>query len=230
MEFRICSFNIGAAAKRCMRYTEENLFDIALAVKESECDIACLQEVDLGCARSDGVDMPRVISENSGYPFYHFIRIRPFQGGLYGTLILSKHRIISAKTGDFKVKKATQGTSYGYAVIRMGTEEITVFNTHLSIESAECNIETMQCLCDELKSRGGEYICCGDFNALPKQVHMGIPHLEYANKELCTYSDRGIDNVLYTQGFELLRVWVKDTTASGTSDHNMLLCDFKKNY
>lgn len=226
-EFTLASFNIGAASKMFCRYDIKDLEAIAGFIKNCGADIVACQEVDRGCSRSAGIDMPAYLSENGGYPYYHFIVIRPFQGGEYGTLILSKYKITESKTINYKVKVAKQGTSCGYITVDMDGTPVTVFNTHLSCESEEGNRDTMNCLNDELSefySSRGDLLCCGDFNTSPENVSAGISRLGLANKDLHTYADVSIDNVLYTPGFEVSDVRIMDATTDLISDHNMLLC------
>ena len=226
-EFTLASFNIGAASKMYNRYDERDLSAIADFIKDCKADIVACQEVDLGCERSHKVDMPAYLSDKAGYPYYHFIEIRPFQGGLYGTLILSKFKITDSKTIHYKVKVAKQGTSCGYVTVNIGNKPVTVFNTHLSCESDEGNADTMACLNDELSAfiaDHGDVLCCGDFNTSPAVVAAGIPFVSLGNKDLYTYADRSIDNVLYTDGFEITDVRTADATTDMISDHNMLIC------
>ena len=228
--FTLASFNIGAASKMYNRYDERDLSAIADFIKDCGADMVACQEVDLGCERSQKVDMPRYLSERAGYPYYHFIEIRPFQGGLYGTLILSKFEISDSKTIHYKVKVAKQGTSCGYVTVKIGGKSVTVFNTHLSCESDEGNADTMACLNDELSAFIADHkdvLCCGDFNTSSAAVAAGIPFVHLANKDLYTYADRSIDNVLYTNGFEISDVKTLDATTELISDHNMLICKVK---
>ena len=229
-EFTLASFNIGAASKMFGRYDIKDLSEIAEFIKNCGADIVACQEVDLCCRRSDFTDMPAYLSERAGYPYYHFIEIRPFQDGKYGTLILSKFEITERKTINYKVKVAKQGTSCGYVTVNVGGKPVTVFNTHLSCESDEGNADTMACLNDELSAfiaGHGDVLCCGDFNTSPAAVAAGIPFLSLANKDLYTYADRSIDNVLYTGGFEITDVRTLDATTYPVSDHNMLICKVK---
>ena len=229
-EFVLASFNIGAAGKMYNGYDERDLCAIAEFIKNCGADVVAMQEVDIGCRRSKGVDMVSYISEKAGYPYTHFITIRPFQDGLYGTAIISKYPIKDKKTINYKVKVAKQGTSCGYAVIDLKGECVTVFNTHLSCESDEGNLDTMSCLDHELReyyAQNGGFLCCGDFNTQPKNVSDNIRWLSYANKDLYTYADRSIDNVLYTKGFEVKDVHTLDATSDMISDHNMLICTVK---
>lgn len=226
-KFTLASFNIGAASKMYNRYDERDLYAIAGFIKDCGCDVVALQEVDRGCDRSDGVDMVSYISEKAHYPFYHFITIRPFQNGLYGTAILSRFPISGSKTINYKTKIAKQGTSCGYITFDFDKTSVTVFNTHLSCESEAGNLDTMSCLDQELREfycYHGGFLCCGDFNTSPSVVSDNIRWVSLANKDLYTYADRSIDNVLYTKGFEVSGVKTLDATTGLISDHNMLLC------
>lgn len=219
MKLLIASYNICSAHFLYGHYTEENLNRLAKSIGDCGADVVCLQEVDRGCARSSGVDMPKALGERAGYPYRYFIRIRPFQGGEYGTAILSKLPFDASGTLDYPVKLATQGTSCGY--VRIG--ELTLFNTHLSVESDEANTETMCCLGEILKKQRTPWICCGDFNTNPGKFDQILPWVHYANKELLTYADRSIDNVLYADSIGIADVRVRDTTPDRITDHNMLL-------
>ena len=226
-KFTLASFNIGAASKMYNKYDPRDLDLIAGFIKDCGADIAALQEVDLGCDRSDGVDMVKYISDNADYPYYHFITIRPFQNGLYGTAVLSRFPIIDKNTINYKTKIAKQGTSCGYVTADVEGVPVTVFNTHLSCESDAANLDTVNCLDSELReyySANGRLLCCGDFNTSPAVISENIKWLNFANKDLYTYADRSIDNVLYTKGFDITDVRTKDATTSLISDHNMLLC------
>lgn len=228
--FTLASFNIGAASKMFSRYDEADLRAIADFIGDCGADVVALQEVDRGCARSHGVDMVSFISERAGYPYAHFILIRPFQGGEYGTAILSRRPMKDKKTINYKCRVAKQGTSCGYAVIDLDGKDVTVFNTHLSCESDEGNLDTMNCLDHELReyyAYHGDLLCCGDFNTSPARVAENIRWLGAANRELHTYADRSIDNVLYTKGFETEDAAVLDATTDMISDHNMLICRVK---
>lgn len=225
--FILASFNIGASSKMFNRYDERDLYAVAGFIGGCGADVVAMQEVDFGCDRSGGVDMASFISKTAGYPYYHFITIRPFQNGLYGTAILSRFPIKDKKTINYKVKVAKQGTSCGYATLDINGVDVTVFNTHLSCESDEGNRDTASCLDHELRefyAEKGGFLCCGDFNVQPSVVSENIRWLSLANRDLHTYADRSIDNVLYTNGFEVSCVRTVDATSGMISDHNMLIC------
>lgn len=226
--FRLVSYNICSSHFLHGDYTEENLKLLADSIADASFGVVCMQEVDKGCLRSKGIDMTKELAKLAQYPYTYFIKIRDFQGGEYGTAILSRYPIIQADTLNFAVKIAKQGTSCGYAVLDVDGEHVTVFNTHLSVESDEANTETMLCLGDILsehvQKNNGRILCCGDFNTNPDKIAKHLPMFEYANHDLYTYADRSIDNVLYT-GYNIQNVHTRDTTTSRVTDHNMLICD-----
>ncbi len=226
--FRLVSYNICSAHFAEGHYTENNLRLLADTLTDKSFDAVCLQEVDKGAMRSEGVDMTARLAEFAGYSYTYFIKIRDFQGGEYGTAILSRHPIIEAQTLNFAVKIAKQGTSCGYVVLDVAGERVTLFNTHLSIESDEANTDTMLCLGDILNEyadkNGAKLLCCGDFNTNPDKLAKHLPRFSRANADLLTYADRSIDNVLYL-GYQVENVHTVDTTTSCVTDHNMLVCD-----
>ena len=128
--FTLASFNICSAHFREGHYTEENLNSIAEHILACGADVVCLQEVDKGATRSDRVDMTAYLAEKTSLSHSHFIKIRDFQGGEYGTAILSRYPITESRTINYAVRIATQGTSCGYAVLDVEGTPVTVFNTH----------------------------------------------------------------------------------------------------
>ena len=226
--FTLASFNICSAHFREGHYTEDNLARLAEQITQSGADVVCLQEVDRGAARSDRVDMPAYLSEHTELKHHYFIKIRDFQGGEYGTAILSRYPITDAKTLNYPVTVATQGTSCGYAVLDVEGMPVTVFNTHLSVENEESNTETLCCLGDILATLRREeksFLCCGDFNTSPKKVARFIPWVELAHNGLTTYADRSIDHILYFGKIRVANTRTLNTQKDKVTDHNMVLTE-----
>lgn len=226
--FKLASYNICSSHFLHGKYTEENLELLSQSIAAVSADAVCLQEVDKGASRSEGVDMTAKLAHLSGYAYSYFIKIRDFQGGEYGTAILSRYPIVKAQTLNFAVRIAKQGTSCGYVVLDVEGNHVTLFNTHLSIESEEANTDTMLCLGnildDYAEKNGAKLLCCGDFNTNPPKLAEYLPRFSRANADLLTYADRSIDNVLYL-GYQIENVHTVDTTTSRVTDHNMLVCD-----
>ncbi len=223
--FTLASFNICSAHFREGHYSEDNLARLAAYIRESQADVVALQEVDRGAERSERVDMPARLSEMTALSYHYFIKIRDFQGGEYGTAILSRYPITESRTMNYPVRIATQGTSCGYAVLDLGGTTVKLYNTHLSCETEEANTETLQCLGDILMAETVPLLACGDFNTSPAKVARYLPTVCRAHEGLTTYADRSIDHILYTAPITVDHVRTMDTQADGTTDHYMLLCE-----
>lgn len=226
--FTLASFNICSAHFREGHYTEDNLTRLAAQINQSTADVVCLQEVDRGAARSERVDMPARLADMTELKHHYFIKIRDFQGGEYGTAILSRYPIAEARTLHYPVRFATQGTSCGYTVLDVEGTPVTVFNTHLSVENEESNTETLCCLGDILATLRREeksFLCCGDFNTSPKKVARFIPWVSLAHNGLTTYADRSIDHILYFGKITVANTRTMNTQKDKVTDHNMVLCE-----
>ena len=225
--FTLASLNICSAHFVLGKYTWDNLSMLAEKIRRSGAEVVALQEVDKGAMRSDRVDMAALISEMSGLEYFYFIKIRDFQGGEYGTAVISKFPIVESGTYNFPVKIATQGTSCGYVIVDVGGEQVTIFNTHLSVENEKSNTETMMCLGDILSEYLNKHpdglLCCGDFNTNPGKIARYVPWINISNRDLHTYEDRSIDNILYAGRYNVCDVRVFDTSSDLTTDHNMLV-------
>ena len=226
--FTLASFNICSAHFQEGIYTENNLAEIAGCINRSGADVVCLQEVDRGATRSKRVDMPARLAEMTNLKHHYFIKIRNFQGGEYGTAILSRYPITGTRTINYPVTVATQGTSCGYVVLDVDETPVTVYNTHLSVENEESNTETLCCLGDvlaDLGRRQNTFICCGDFNTSPQKVARYIPWVTLAHRGLTTYADRSIDHILGYGRVSFENVRTMDTQIHRVTDHHMVLVD-----
>jgi endonuclease/exonuclease/phosphatase family metal-dependent hydrolase len=63
---------------------------VAAVIRESGADLVSLQEVDVGTARSGGVDQAHQLAELAGYPHVAFAEAMPLQGGSFGQAVLSR--------------------------------------------------------------------------------------------------------------------------------------------
>ena len=228
-QFTLASFNICSSHFMEQKYTDANLARLADMIAISGADVVALQEVDRGATRSNGVDMAARLSEMSGLTHHYFIKIRDFQGGEYGTAILSRYPIVESQTLNFPVQIATQGTSCGWVKLNVEGKAVTVFNTHLSIENEESNTETLCCFGDILKNylanNDGGCLACGDFNTLPAKVAEYIPWMHRAHDGLVTFADRSIDHIIFADPIVVSNARTMDTQVDRVTDHNMLLVD-----
>jgi endonuclease/exonuclease/phosphatase family metal-dependent hydrolase len=227
--FTLATFNISSAHHREGHFSMDNLDRLADCIRESAADVVCLQEVDRGAARSMRVDMLAYLARRTDLKHHYFIRIRRFQGGKYGTAILSRYPILAEETIHYPVHVTTQGTSCGYVTLDVEGTPVTVFNTHLSVESEEGNTETLLCLAEVLslyarKSDRG-FLCCGDFNTIPQKIARYLPWVNLANRDLVTYGNISIDHILYTAPYTVENTRTLDTRKDGVTDHNMVIAE-----
>ena len=162
-KFRLVSYNICSAHFAGGHYTEQNLHDLADTLKDPSFDAVCLQEVDKGAARSEGVDMTARLAELAGYTHTYFIKIRDFQGGEYGTAILSRFPITSFSVTPLPGMEGCEDRSIGHAVIELDGEALHVFNTHLAFERLDLKRKQLEHIAPMIE-RLDRFLLMGDFN------------------------------------------------------------------
>ncbi len=213
------SYNIkaGSLMGRDMSVFADDIVSLGL-------DIVGLQEIDKGTARSGGIDTARLLSEATGYKYYRFTRAIDYQGGQYGTAILSRHPIKSFETiALFSGDK--EGRSVGHAVIDYGGIDIDFLNTHLSYESAALREKQFNQLAARLAralAERGAFILVGDFNTSNTSDFAVIKDSFLVNNNAhATFpsTSGGIDNIVLSTGWSLLDAGMGP---AGRSDHNML--------
>ena len=220
---RIGSYNIKHAADAKL-----NLKTIAKVITEANLDIVGIQEVDLRTKRSNGIDQPRMLAEAADMPYYVFVRGIDYQGGQYGTLILSKYPIISSKVIPLE-SWDKEGRALGHAVIDIEGFKFDFFNTHLSFEDktlrglqfAEVSEKTKAC---------ENFILTGDFNTADfnEFTVVGGNLINNTARWYPTFpgGNSAIDNIVYTDAFKEI---ASGTMTRSYSDHYMLWAEFELN-
>lgn len=154
---RIGTYNIWHAGR-----VKEDVGALGRALAGLELDIVGLQEVDVKTARMDGLDTLKIIAEAGGYPYYAFAKALDLSGGGYGTAIVSRYPIVSARTKPL-YSADLEPRAIGCYVIDINEKKLPFFNTHVSYESKEirekqlAEIAALTAACDE-------FILTGDFN------------------------------------------------------------------
>ena len=232
--FTLASFNICSAHFREGHYTEDNLRRLAVQITQSGADVVCLQEVDRGAARSDRVDMPAYLSEHTELKHRYFIKIRDFQGGEYGTAILSRYPIAAAEYHPLP-SAHYEPRAFGCVTLDLGEGRTVAFlNTHLSYESAEQQSIQMAYLADWMAGHlpaDIPAVLTGDFNTEDFTVFSPLTDRGYAtancaDREFKTFRSHpvAIDNIVYTAS--LLTPADSGMVDRPVSDHNLFWCRF----
>jgi len=219
--FKVATYNV-EAWQDCLDNTDVIGQDIA----ESGADIVGLQEIDMFARRSGEKNMAAEIARVAGYPYYRFIRAIDYQGGQYGTAILSKHPIKKLELTN--LASVNEKRSLGRFIIDILGVEINYFNTHLSYVEPELldHIDQVAKILENYES----YVITADFNTcnfkLLEAFH-GHRMANNAENELFSYPETkaGIDNIIMTEDFEYSEPYLGPM---GHSDHRMLVATLTK--
>lgn len=215
-------------------YSALNWNRLGAVIRESGADLLGLQEVDMYTARIGGVDSLKRLSEASGMPYAHFVPAMDYDGGQYGTAILSRFPIGNVLTlplpcGQYEPR------SFGCLTVYLGEgDRLTLLNTHLSYESQE--LQTVQASfirawVDENLPPERPAFITGDFNTdnlniLSPILQAGFIPINTPTATHLTFRPEptAIDNILYQgKGLSPLSFGMIDNNAS---DHNLLWCRF----
>lgn len=216
---RVASYNIrhGTDVQMNMQVLADDITGLGI-------DIVGLQEVDIGAARSGGIDTMAELSAASGMPAHAFARGIPLGEGEYGTGILSRLPFVS-----FSVTPLFSGTkeqrAIGHAVMMLGESAIHFFNTHLSFEEKSLrDVQFVQVA--EMLPKDEPWILTGDFNTddFAEFTPLGAAAmLNRADNYLPSFrGKKAIDNIVLSEGW---RIGEWGMLEVGHSDHEMIWCD-----
>ncbi|UVI33844.1 endonuclease/exonuclease/phosphatase family protein [Paenibacillus spongiae] len=175
VEIKVMSYNIHHGEG------EDAVLDlerIAQVIEQSGADITGLQEVDNHFSeRSKFVDQAKWLADRLGmeYAYAANLDYDPLQEGQhrrqYGTAVLSKYPILSAKNHlltniPYPVQPSEQ-RGLLETLINVKGNHIRFFNTHLDHRRAEQRDSQIREILEIAKQREGTSIFAGDFNAEP---------------------------------------------------------------
>ncbi len=223
MTLRIGSYNIKHAADASL-----NLKTIAKVITDANLDIVGIQEVDYRTKRSNGIDQPRMLADAAGMPYYVFVRGIDYQGGEYGTLILSKYPIVSSEVIPLE-SWDKEGRALGHAVIDVNGFQFDFFNTHLSYE--DTSLRKLQFFeVSEKTDLCKNFILTGDFNTadFTEFTILGGNLINNNTRKYPTFpgGNSAIDNIVYSDCFKEI---ASGTVTKSYSDHYMLWAEFEIN-
>lgn len=165
---RVLSYNIHHAAPPSAS-GKIDLDAIAAVIKESNADLVGLQEVDVRVSRSMNVDQAQKLGELTGM-HYFFAKGIDLEQGEYGTLILSKHKIVAKHWYELPMLKSSEGRALGVIDVEFPDGDIIAFaNTHLDLyeENRIAQAAFINALAKESKK---PMILVGDLNATPESA------------------------------------------------------------
>jgi endonuclease/exonuclease/phosphatase family metal-dependent hydrolase len=215
---------------------------IAAVIAAQEPDIVALQEVDVGRARTGGVDQAHAIAERLDMDF-HFNAALSVEEERYGDAILTAlpERLIKAGPlpGYPRLPRLEPRGALWIAVTIDGVE-VQVLNTHLGLVPREQQIQVSALmgptwLCGP--ARQTPLIVVGDMNAGPwsatfRTLKRGMSDARATRGRLATFPAGlpmlQIDHVLVTPDVIVTGIHApNDTLARRASDHLPLVVDFQ---
>ncbi|KMO39589.1 endonuclease [Methylobacterium tarhaniae] len=234
---RVLTYNV----RRCLgadgRLAPERIAAVIAACRP---DVVALQELDVGRARSGGIDQAKVIAEQLGMRSHFHPAMRVMEE-LYGDAILTAlpSRLVRAEALPGRAGLEPRGALW--AAITAGETEVQVVTTHLGLDRRERAAQTDALLGPRFL---GDPACrdpvvlLGDFNALPGSgIHrrlaarlpdaQGPPHRAWARP---TFPARlpllRIDHVFVSRGVAVREVRrLGGRLARVASDHLALVAD-----
>lgn len=139
---------------------------IAKVINEADADIIGIQEVDINVSRSEQVNQAKRLAELTNTTYY-FSKGINLEKGYYGTLILTKHKIVGKRRYDLPMPVKSENRSLAIVDVELPNGKIvSLANTHLDLKE-ENRIEQAKFINElgELYSR--PLILVGDLNAKP---------------------------------------------------------------
>lgn len=164
---RLMTYNV----HRCVGVDRKlDVSRIAGVIAEHEPDIVCLQELDVGRARTGFVDQARSIADQLAmtYHFHPAIRIEAEQ---YGDAILTHLPERLVRSGPLPTLRGVPGLEPRgalWAAIQIDGVTLNVFNTHLGLVPREQRLQTAALVGDQWLGHPdcvGPTLLTGDFNA-----------------------------------------------------------------
>ena len=168
----IMSFNIHHGSPPAAEDSVD-LAEIARVIRESGADLIGIQEVDIRVPRSKLADQGFQLANLTGM-HYFFSKGIDFDGGEYGTLILSKHKIVGNRRYDLPMVVPSENRSLAIVDVQFPNGQIISFaNVHLDLKD-----ENQLAQAAYITELGDWYdrplILVGDFNTPPVSRPMKI--------------------------------------------------------
>lgn len=164
---RLLTYNV----HRCVGMDRKlDVARIAGVVAELEPDIVCLQELDVGRARTGGVDQAHAIARllNMSFQFHPAMQV---EKELYGDAILTRLPERLVRAGPLPTLPGVRGLEPRgalWSVIEVGGVPVNVFNTHLGLVPREQRLQAAALVGRDWvgsAALSGPVILAGDFNA-----------------------------------------------------------------
>ncbi|QDH81311.1 endonuclease/exonuclease/phosphatase family protein [Echinicola soli] len=146
-----------------------DLESVARVIRDSGAEIVGLQEVDVYTERSGkSLHMAKELAEMTGMDYYYFSKGIDYQGGEYGTAILSKYPLSDTTTLLLPAEEGTEQRTLSVATVTLDEDtKIRFANTHLDYTSASNALSQAKKIISYFQDKTLPAIMVGDFNSVP---------------------------------------------------------------
>ncbi len=204
---------------------------LASPIRSVKPDLVGIQEVDLFTRRVGGIDSLRALSDAAGMPHALFVPTMDYDGGRYGTAILSRFPIEASEIAPLPAKGLEPRAIGCVRVSPAAGRELWFVNTHLSYKSAAVRHEQLSVLNERLQTLippEVPTVITGDFNTeepLAPLVGERYGDINEARRYL-TFHDPAIaiDRIVYTRASMV--PLAHGMVRSDASDHDLLWGSF----
>ncbi len=139
---------------------------LARVIKESDADLVGVQEVDINVSRSNHVNQAAKLAELTGMHYY-FSKGIDLENGEYGTVILTKHKIVGSRRYDLPMPEKSENRSLAIVDVELPDGKVVSFaNTHLDLK-AQNRIEQARYITELGDWYNRPFILVGDLNSRP---------------------------------------------------------------
>lgn len=168
----ILTYNVHSCIGTDRRMDPERIADVIAATRA---DVIALQELDVGRARTGGIDQAAKIADLLGMTsyFHPALQVHDEQ---YGDAILTALPSRLVKAGPIPSVGETRGALW--VEVMVDGRPVQIFNTHFGLRRGERRQQAETLLGDgwigNEGCRGQPVILVGDFNAIPSSVAYGL--------------------------------------------------------
>lgn len=239
---RIMTYNVHSCIGMDGKLAPER---IARVIARCAPDVVALQELDVGRARTEGMDQAHIIAKCLEMEF-HFHPAMHIEEERYGDAILTHLPLRLVKTGTLPGlpgKPRLEPRGVLWVEIEQGGAAVQILNTHLGLLARERRAQAEALLGPDWLGHpacSGLVVLCGDFNALPSSpvCRRLRTHLNDAQIELESHRPRAtffgrlptarIDHVFVDAGLTVADIEVPDSElVRVASDHLPLIVELR---
>lgn len=147
---------------------------LASLLRDIDADVVLLQEVDQMRYASGRVDQPAYFAAQLDMAYAFGKNVPHADGGGYGTLVLSRYPLVSAKNTFLPQPAGTQRRGLLHVVIDVAGTEVSVYNTHLQNADPSARLQQAAAMRNIVAGDPRPRILGGDMNAPPGSDPMNI--------------------------------------------------------